>query len=123
MRADGELDGRGYFRDDAGNFRAEWHAYFYASCLGRVRAIAKEHGYAACLHGSMERDLDLVMVPWTEGATDAETLIDAMRKTFSIFEQQEERREPTLKPHGRRGWVVMLGGHAYMDISVMPRLP
>lgn len=103
-------------------FRPAWHAQFYASCLGRIQEVAREHGYAACLHGSMARDLDLVMVPWTEEAADAETLIAAMRETFSIFGEHPPSENARPRPHGRMCWTVLLGGHAYMDISVMPRV-
>lgn len=103
------------------NRREPWLANFYASCLGRIQQMAREHGYAACLHGSMQRDLDLVMVPWTEDATDVETLIAAMRSTFSIFGEHPPHENDRPKPHGRRCWTVLLGGRAYIDISVMPR--
>lgn len=29
---------------------------------------------------------------------------------------------PGIKPHGRLGWVINLGGDPYIDLSVMPRL-
>lgn len=100
--------------------REPWIANFYASSLGRIQQIAREHGYAACLHGSMQRDLDIVMVPWTDEATSADALIASMRETFSIFGEHPPHENDRPKPHGRRCWTVLLGGHAYIDISVTP---
>ena len=37
----------------------------YARAYSIIRCIAWSYGYAACLHGSFTRDLDVVLVPWT----------------------------------------------------------
>src|ERR1700743_2714976 len=36
--------------------------------LEKIRELAKECGYACAVHGSQERDLDVVLVAWTEEA-------------------------------------------------------
>lgn len=38
----------------------------YNRLIGPIRAIAKEHGYAVGVHGSLARDIDLILVPWIE---------------------------------------------------------
>lgn len=89
------------------------------------------------MHGSIERDIDLVAVPWRDGATSGEELAyDIFRAceavlgsaTWSGGWSEDQNREPTLgslrnpdrKPHGRLGWVIMVPG-TYIDLSVMPR--
>jgi hypothetical protein len=39
---------------------------FYAHCYSQLHKIAREMGYNILLHGSLDRDLDLVAVPWID---------------------------------------------------------
>jgi len=41
-------------------------AAFYAVVYPTLRDVAKLHGYALAIHGTMTRDFDLVAIPWTE---------------------------------------------------------
>ena len=36
----------------------------YAYYFEALKAIAKEYGYNLVVHGSMNRDLDLIAIPW-----------------------------------------------------------
>ena len=38
-----------------------------AALIEPLRAVAREHGYALTEHGSMQRDIDLVAIPWRHG--------------------------------------------------------
>ncbi len=99
---------------------------FYAVTYEELRKAAYEKGYALTLHGSLQRDLDVVAIPWTEEAVDAETLVKALTEASGGFVLDTcEGRDPTLKPHGRLGWSIHLGGPAgrYVDLSVMPLQP
>lgn len=109
--------------------RSTAYALTYAVALPRLQAVAREHGYALAVHGSMATDLDLIACPWTEEATDAETLIEALRSTVqgSLAPPCDWQviTLPNEKPHGRRAWVIHLNrdlGCPYLDVSVMPRL-
>lgn len=83
-------------------------------------AIARSHGYALTLHGSLQRDLDIVAVPWTDAAVDAHTLVLALCQEFDLA-PNHDLCEPNLFPHGRLGWSIPLWWGAYLDLSVMPR--
>jgi hypothetical protein len=37
---------------------------FYTYCVEGLKAIAKTYGYNLVIHGSLARDLDLLVVPW-----------------------------------------------------------
>jgi hypothetical protein len=37
---------------------------FYSYCYESLKDIAKNHGYNLLIHGSMNRDLDLIAVAW-----------------------------------------------------------
>jgi hypothetical protein len=98
----------------------------YTAILPTLRDVARAHGYALGLHGSTERDLDLIAVPWVEDAADEATFIEALRSAVNgtIF----SRTYPYAKPHGRRAWVIYIegppistGGAPYIDLSVMPK--
>lgn len=93
-------------------------APFYACFLAPMVEVAREHGYAMAVHGSMNRDLDLVCVPWVDDASDPETLIDALQKRTGGHIPEGC---PELKPHGRLAWSLAMGGAPFFDISVMPK--
>lgn len=104
----------------------------YAILLPKLRAVARSQGYALGLHGSGERDLDLIAVPWVEHAFEAEKLVEALRSAVGGFIVNEPdaqvgdytKRSPEPKPHGRLAWSIYLyapHGRLYIDLSVMPR--
>ena len=41
-----------------------------------IRDIARKHGWAIGVHGSMVRDIDLIGIPWTDDAIEPESLVD-----------------------------------------------
>lgn len=112
--------------------------YYLNTVLPAVQKAARECGYAVGLHGSMERDLDLIAVPWTPDAKGAAELVEAVRCAVSGFIIETGTPgakydaaadkfvpavvvNPAAKPHGRLAWSIQLGGAAYVDLSVMPR--
>ncbi len=93
---------------------------FYASLYPTLRQVAREYGYALALHGSLVKDLDVLAVPWTKDACDAETLAEALRACSGGF---FVGGDATAMPHGRLAWTIHLGAPGgYIDLSVMPRL-
>lgn len=111
--------------------RAE-HAMISAileSVIEPVRAVARIHGYAICIHGSLARDIDLVAVPWTEAAHDPVVLVQDIRAVISsvlgscYVMKSDIDVGGTMKPHGRRAFTLshQLGG-SWFDLSVMPRI-
>jgi hypothetical protein len=90
----------------------------YAAALyPDLAVIAREHGYALAVHGSLRRDFDLVAIPWVEKPSEPQVLVDDICKKFLI------RQIGTVgkKPHGRRAWTISIGhGHCALDLSFMP---
>ena len=82
--------------------------------------IARSFGYALALHGSLQRDLDVIAVPWTDEASAPIDLVRALGEEFDI-EPNHPIDEPCVKPHGRLCWTLPLWWGAYIDLSVMPR--
>lgn len=100
----------------------------YAQILPRLRTVAREHGYALGLHGSMRRDLDLIAAPWTDDAKSAKELVDALAVSCGGFVVGADlggkwtAERGTAQPHGRESWNICFGGNPFLDVSVMPRM-
>lgn len=60
---------------------ARWMPLFYTSYYGELIDIARSHGYALALHGSVARDMDLILVPWVENPDPAEDVLKDFQMT------------------------------------------
>ena len=98
--------------------------------MANLQTVARANGYALAVHGSMMRDLDLIAAPWTEDATDDETLARALcascggKISGAMHDGKTGKIDinPVQRPHGRKGSVIHFGdGTAYLDVSIMPR--
>ena len=97
----------------------------YVGLYPALAEIAQQHGYALAIHGSVSRDFDLVCIPWTESATDADTLVRAIAERISWRIEGKIDYVMTLteqKLHGRRSWALPIECGAVLDVSVMPRI-
>lgn len=98
---------------------------FYAALYPTLREVARRHGYALALHGSLIRDLDLVAIPWVQEASSADVLVAAIVDAAGGFTVGT----PVVKPHGRVGLTIALGGAGgFVDLSIIglgvgPRRP
>lgn len=105
-------------------------ALYYLGLLDDIRACARGLGYAVGLHGTMQRDFDLIACPWSEDARPAEELVTAIA---SLVGGDVHLPHVEEKPHGRRAWLIRLNndvpaqrafsislGTAIIDLSVMP---
>lgn len=117
-------------------------APFYACLYPALADIARSHGYALAIHGSMQRDLDFIAVPWTDEVSAPEVLAEAIQNHLGAlsFRQRivadgipeaaadgvvEEHGGPSPrpKPHGRLAWSLHLDFGSYVDLSIFPRCP
>lgn len=87
-------------------------AALYLLITQRVRKIAREHGYAVGLHGSIKRDLDLIIVPWVEKPTPSRRVLELIASEVHGAISVAER-----KPRGRVAYCVVIGQGLYLDIS------
>lgn len=99
----------------------------YRLTIDAIRDAALGCGYAIGVHGSLARDIDLIACPWTNEATSAEELVEAVAVAadeahpLGLIRREDGREGPRDKPHGRRAWSLMIAGGGYYDLSVMPR--
>ncbi|RKF23347.1 hypothetical protein D6851_02425 [Altericroceibacterium spongiae] len=95
---------------------------FCERALPAVRAAARECGYALAIHGSQQRDLDIVAIPWTEEATNTERLLNAIaRAVHDETGWGHWHDQPALKPHGRVAYTITASAEVHIDLSIMPR--
>lgn len=88
--------------------------------VARIRELAAQIGYAIGVHGSQERDLDLIAAPWTE-----EALKLNYREVMQHIADGLSARlvETELKPLGRRACTIQMNGwFKPIDLSVCPML-
>jgi hypothetical protein len=96
--------------------------YYFFHVVPKLLPVARRLGYAIALHGSFQRDLDVVAIPWTDEAVPAEELVEALRVEVHGWLQRDQDPNPTVKPHGRLAWSIHTeDGVGYIDLSVMPR--
>lgn len=107
----------------------------YAHYFYDLKAIALTYGYNLVLHGSLNRDLDLIAIPWQAELKPHGEMI----KEFAVhlggkimYTEDSIPNGYTVTHHGRMHYVINLnrGGYInevykpdpqyYLDISVMP---
>ena len=114
--------------------KPQLYAYYFL----QLKEIAKEFGYNLVVHGSMNRDLDLVAIPWINEPKSEIEMIEAL--TNWVGGELDKSLIGTL-PGGRTAYVINLnrGGYKknaegliidpiefvedpqyYIDISVTP---
>lgn len=102
----------------------------YARVFTQARCIAWQYGYACVMQGSFTRDLDLLMVPWTEQAKDnREQLLKliAMACDLRFSDGKEDviqsKLDFTQQPHGRTSCSLhfpKFGDRRWIDVSFFP---
>lgn len=110
---------------------------FYSFCYEQLKSIAATHGYNLVLHGSMNRDLDLILIPWdhTKELPDPLVMIGMLSDFLggTILEKDSTcNRCGKDMGLGRKSYVINInrGGYVgdkfipdpqwYLDISVTP---
>ena len=107
---------------------------FYANCYYYLKKIANVYGYNLVIHGSLDRDLDLVAIPWKKELGNCDTMIMefAMFLGGTIMDQYDEHDNLRMfgnMNHGRINYIINLNRRRdsegedlqyYLDISVTP---
>lgn len=117
----------------------------FACMYHGLAEVARKHGYALAIHGTVTADLDLIAAPWTDEAVAPEVLKDALMESIAacgyaellhrendfltpdmiqqiVDREGEATRCPSHKPHGRLAWNLYMYAGTKVDLSIMPRL-
>lgn len=91
--------------------------------LPPMRLAARGCGYAIAVHGSLQRDIDLVAIPWTVNAVDPKLLVNRLSGVIAgCLGRAHPSADWADKPHGRKAVTIITCGEAEIDLSIMPRL-
>lgn len=104
---------------------------FYALCFYDLKDIAKRFGYNLVLHGSLNRDMDLIAIPWMRNAKPVDDMIDALVLYLGgeLLLRGTNKKRYSTHPYGRVIYVINLNRgdfdnpedpQYYLDISVTP---
>lgn len=113
---------------------------FYSCCYEELKKIARKYGYNLILHGSMNRDMDLIAIPWVDKPKPERAMIKAfdmyLRGGKATNDRFEHEYMFSILPGGRKSYVINLnrGGYInrggqekyeedkqwYLDISITP---
>lgn len=95
-------------------------APIYCGLYPQLSEIARKHGYAMAVHGSLGRDFDLICIPWIEKPCEPIDVVKEITDTFAI----KTVGQPDMTFHGRERWTVSVSfGECFIDLSFMPRIP
>lgn len=111
----------------------------YTYFMEGMKVIAKEHGYNLLVHGSMNRDLDLIAIPWIDNPKKEVELVRALdvflTGTDSVSPDRDEDKDKQCYCHsmlggGRSSYIISLARSGewsnyedkqyYLDISFTP---
>lgn len=104
---------------------------YYAAVFEPMKKIAYEFGYNLVIHGSMDRDMDLILIPWEEVVKPTDNLIDALVAYTGgeLLLHGKKQNRYSIIGGTRKSYVINLyRGHVfsdkdpqyYIDISVTP---
>jgi hypothetical protein len=78
-----------------------------------IKNIGLKYGYNIVLHGSMNRDLDLIAIPWNETIGDKEQMVDEIVDVIGGVLSMQNRSVDNpigtrfgLKPNGRIVYII-----------------
>lgn len=92
-------------------------APLYCGMYPELATMARLHGYALAVHGSLARDFDLVCIPWVEAPSQHSEVVAEFCKAFSL----RAVGDPDTTFHGRERWTLSISfGECFMDLSFMP---
>lgn len=93
------------------------YAPIYACVYAQLAEIARAHGYALAVHGSLAADFDLVCIPWQPKVSEPQTVVDQITQSFAI----EQVTGFEHKEHGRIATTISFSfGECRLDLSFMP---
>jgi len=89
----------------------------YAAMYPALSEIARTHGYAMAVHGTMARDFDVICIPWIDSPASPETVVAAMCSDFAL----DPVGQPEMRQHGRLIYTLAVAfGDCFLDLSFMP---
>ena len=95
-------------------------AAFYACMWDDFRQAAMDCGWALGLHGSLASDMDIMAMPWTEKATNADDMIkNILTKCIVGSHIAQFIKTKNETPNHRVVYTISIFADFYLDINVI----
>lgn len=104
----------------------------YAIFYEQLKLIALDFGYNLVVHGSMQRDLDLIAIPWIDTPRDSLEMIKEFER-YLTGKEHSNLHCCSILPGGRKSYAISLNRgdrhgewvryedkEYYIDISITP---
>lgn len=96
----------------------------YTYYFEMLKEVALKYGYNLTVHGSMNRDLDLVAFPWNEELLPHEDMIKEMSELIGgEILLNDDMRIFSDKPHGRIVYIISLNRSDLNNLTRFHDLP
>lgn len=92
-------------------------AVFYAAMWNDLRQAALDQGWTLAIHGSLASDMDIMAMPWVEGAAHPLEMIMALRRCFT--EAECITIQKTEMPNNRMVYTLSIWEDFYLDINTI----
>ena len=86
---------------------------FYTTCIDVLKEISMRYGYNLVLHGSLTRDLDVLVVPWNR---DVKPHIEMIKEFATYLGGWIDERYSKPSYHGRL-YVINLNRKKFIDAN------
>ena len=96
-------------------------AVFYACIWDDFRQAAMDKGWALALHGSLASDMDIMAMPWVEGASSSDEMIEALEDCFDYPDDAHVfKTEKSLdNPNNRVVYTIHIHSDFYIDLNII----
>jgi hypothetical protein len=88
--------------------------------LGDLRQVARQWGWTLAIHGSNQRDLDLIAIPWRRDAAPSGVIV---QEVATAVDATLHDIDASWKPHGRVAYAINVRKPGlpwpYIDLSVI----
>ena len=95
-------------------------AAFYASMWEDLKKAATNCGWSLGLHGSLNSDMDIMAMPWTDDAVEP---MELMKKIEDLFTKPDMLchgiKIDKDKPNGRVVYTIHIWADFYLDINII----
>ena len=93
------------------------YAPLYCALYPELAQYFRSHGYSLAIHGSLQRDFDLIAIPWVDYPTCPVETVQILADKYNLTWQEGD---PVMKPHNRWCWTLSISwGECFIDLSVI----
>ena len=95
------------------------YAPIYCALYPSLADVAREHGYVLAIYGNLDREMDLICIPWNKEVSEPYEVVKAFTSRFKLRSVGKSNKAH----HDREYWVISVGfGGCFINLSFTPRL-